>query len=498
MSSKNTSVSINVFPTLDYIELVQFDGKTGELDKATSLPCQFDITTRQMVDRDQMAQTIRDLYNLNRVPLATPTVLVLPSFFTREIELPSEFSRDELRFALVSEAERFYIFKKVEPQIDWINLDESRLLYSAFPKPEIEKYTQIFQELHIPLIGIEMSYFSMIRGLIITGVISGDDIANRMRWCLLTLNDHSFFASIQEGLKIQKSTEAPLSVSAEDDETAISEVQQDFSSFVANESFDRLILVNNSHTLNSERIVGMLSNSAELILIEQNGLTLRSRNASEGQFPCSLEALGGIFHRQFPELSGMNFMSDIGEDVASIMHYRKAAVKLLLIANGAIFVLCLVLWGILSLIVWQKEQEALVLAKESGKLEGMANTQQLLEVDRKKFIKQIVDQNAKTNNFMVKLGSATPQDVWMEKVQLEADQPDHILHATLEGKALALDQVNQLLQSLNSAISDTVLEITNAAPATSAEGQAYFTWGIKNKGSAPNTSAPAVTPPGGP
>jgi Tfp pilus assembly PilM family ATPase len=160
MSLKKLPVAINVFPSLDYVELVQFDEKTGEIEKASALPCSFDTAARQMSDRDQMMQTIRDLFSMNRIPYTTPAVLVLPSFFTREIELPAEFSKDELRFALVSEAERFYIFKKSEPQIGWINLDEARLLYSAFPKAEIEKYMKVFQELRIPLLGIELSYFS--------------------------------------------------------------------------------------------------------------------------------------------------------------------------------------------------------------------------------------------------------------------------------------------------------------------------------------------------
>ena len=163
MSSKKLPISINVFPTLDFVELVQLDPKSGQLEKAVALPCQFDPLTRQVTDRDAFLQTIRDLYSLTRIPLNTPAVLVLPGFFTREIELPAEFKKDELRFALVSEAERFYLFKKSEPQIDWINLDSHRLLYAAFHKNEIEKYQKIFQELRIPLLAIELSYFALLR-----------------------------------------------------------------------------------------------------------------------------------------------------------------------------------------------------------------------------------------------------------------------------------------------------------------------------------------------
>jgi hypothetical protein len=485
MSSKKLPVSISVFPTLDYIELIQFDEKTGEIEKATSLPCQFDPATRQMVDRDQMMQTIRDIYTVNRVPSGTPVILVLPSFFTREIELPAEFSKDELRFALVSEAERFYIFKKLEPQIDWVNLDENRLLYSAFPKTEIEKYVQIFKELHIPILGIELSYFSIMRGLVATGVIGGDEIARRERWCLLAISDTSMYASIQEGMKIQKTTDAPLSAASEEDQAVIDEIHQDFESFISNEQFDKLVLVNNSRSLDSDRILGGLSSVTNLILVEQNAVTLRSRGSDTGQFPCSLEGIGGVFYQQFPELPSLNFLPETGEDLVGIMQYRKLAFKWLLIGNGALFLLCILIWGLLGLINWQKEQEAKSLAEQAGELGASANPAQLVEVDRKKYIKQVVDQNVVINNFAVKVGnSLKDNNVWLEKVELSLTKPEEPIQIALEGKAIQLDPVNQLVQGLNNGLEGATLEVANAAQATSPDGQSYFTWVIQNKGAA--------------
>ncbi len=483
MSSKKLPVSINVFPALDYVELIQFDERSGEIEKVSALPCQFDAVTRQMGDRDLMVQTIRDLYNMNRIPFNSPAVLVLPSFFTREIELPAEFSREELRFALVSEAERFYVFKKAEPQIDWINLDESRLLYSAFPKAEIERYMKIFQELRIPLLAIELGYFSMLRGLVATGAVS-TEVENASRWCALVISDNSFFACIQDGVKIIRTADAPLSVTEDDDQSTIQEIHQDFETFTEHEVFNKLVVVNNSNRINSDDLLCRLTNVANLILIEQNGKTLKSRGSMEAQFPCSLEGLGGVFYKQFPEMSGLNFILESGEDVAGIMYYKKEAIKWLLVCNGVVFLVCLLILGVLSLITLQKDQERDMLSKRASQLGASINAEQLNDVNRKKYIKKVVDQNVKVNNFLVKLGSIVQKDIWLETVQVAVAKADQPLLVQVDGKALNLDQVNSMLTPLNNNLQNGDLEVANAAQATSADGQAYFTWSIQNKAAA--------------
>lgn len=492
MSSKKLPVSINLFPTLDYVELIQFDDKTGEIEKTASLPCEFDPASRQMTSRDQMAQTIRDLYNMNRIPFNTPAVLVLPSFFSREIELPTEFTKDELRFALISEAERFYIFKKVEPQLDWINLDDSRLLYSAIPRTEIEKYMQIFQELRIPLVAIELSYFSIMRGLVATGAVS-EEIDAAQRWCLLVISDTTFFASIQEGFKILKTTDAPLSVTADDDFSAVTEIQQDFESFSETEAFGKLIVVNNSSRISGDALLGKLSFQGHLILIEQNALTLRSRGAAEAQFPCSLEGIGGVFYTQLPELPRMNFLLETGEDVVGIMHYKKQAFNWLLIANAGVFVLSLVLWGLLTLVVWQKDLQKDEVTKQANQISASSDPEKLNDVNRKKFTKKIVDQNVQINNLLVKIGGGVQNDVWLDKITVNADTLDQPLQLNVEGRALNLSQVDDLKNNLNTSLPSKDLEVSNAAQATTQDGQTYFTWTVQNKAA---TAAAAATQEG--
>jgi hypothetical protein len=481
MSSKKLPVCINIFPSLDYVELVQCDEKSGEIEKASSLPCQFDQANRQMGDKEQMVHTIRDLYSLHGLSLNTPAVLVLPSFFTREIELPAEFSKEELRFALVSEAERFYVFKKNEPQIDWYSLESDRLLYSAFPKPEIEKYMQVFQELKIPLLSIELSYFSVLRGLVSSTSAVSQEIENNERWCLLVISDNGFFASVQEGVKITKTMDAPLSASDEDENAAIQELQQDFETFSDMETFTKLILVNNANRINSEALLSRLSYQGNLILIEQNMLTLGSRGSQDGQFPCSLEGIGGVFYTKFPEFPRMNFLLESGEDIVGILEYRKRAFAWLLIANAAVFFLCLLAWAVMALMIWQKDQERESITRQIAKLGASGQPAQLQEIQRKQYIKKVVDQNVKVNNALVRLGSSISPQVWLEKIQIDAANLEKPLIISIEGRSTELEQVKTLRDSLIESLQGSELEVANPNQAASADGQSYYTWTIQNK-----------------
>jgi len=497
MSSKKLPVSINVFPTLDYVELVQIDPKTGQLEKAASLPCQFDPLTRQVTDRELLLQTVRDLYNMSRLPMSTPAVLVLPGFFTREIELPAEFRKDELRFALVSEAERFYLFKKSEPQIDWIHLDDIRLLYAAFPKAEIEKYQKVFQELKIPLLSIDLSYFAALRGLVATGAIQ-EEIDSGSRWGLMIISDSTFFVSIQNGPKILRTTDAPLSVGGDEAHAVVEEIQQDYEAFIEDDQLTKLIVINNSNLPGLEDALRRLNLSPSTIFIEQNAATLGSRGATEGEYPCSLEGLGGVFYKQFPEMPELNFLSDSGEDVAGIMHYRSLAIKWLAIGNGLLFFLCLALWGIFALLTISKDHQREEISQKASKLSGSLDVSRLGEIKRKKFVKSVIDDNVTINNFLVTLGTQVKNDVWLDKIELTTTGISQPLSVKLEGRTTSnLDEVNKLPTALNSVLKNTPLEVSNAAQDNSTDGQTLFTWTIQNQGAASTTNAGPTPQAGG-
>lgn len=489
MGSKKATVCVHVFPSLDFVEIIQLEPTEGAIEKATSLPAAFDQTTRLIEDSDQMGRVIKDLYDANRISLNTPTVLVLPSYFTREIDLPPDFSDDELRLTLTSEAERFYIFKKNDPHVDWLKLNETTLLYSAFPKIEIERYARIFQNNRIPLVGIELNYFSILRGLVATGAIA-DEIASNTKWCLLVVSDFAFFGAVLCGEKIEKTVETPLSVSATDEMSKISEIKQDFDSFLGLEMLNKMILVNNATQLSSDGLIRSLNFQEQVIIIEQNGSTLRSRGELNGIYPCTLEAIGGALRWQFPDLPAMNFIPESAEQMAALQGTRDVLQKFLMIGNGIAVVLCLLLWGVFSLLLWGKTMDNQQLHQSLSSIKSSQGN----EVYRKIFIKQDVDQNVKANNLIVKLGSLIPNDVWITDITLDLQSKRNSQLLEVKGGSLIPELVNQYLNDLNRELKRSDLEVAKADLATSDDGQSFYDWVIKSKDT-PNTPSGQASPP---
>ncbi len=480
MSSAKYPVCLNVFPTLDAIELIQLNDQTGEIEKASSLPCAFDKLSRQLDDPERMAQTIRDLFNSNKIPFNTPTLMVLPSFFTRDIELPAEFQSEETRFALISEAERFYVFKKLEPHIDWIKLDETRVLYSAYPKAEIEKYMQVFEELRIPLVAIELSYFSIIRGLVATGSIS-EEIDENKRWSLMVINDNSFFCAMNEGLRILKTLDAPLSVSAEEEDAILQEIHQDFEGFTSLENFDKLVLVNNALGINTDKLITELNFNGQMVVVEQNHQTLKTRGGPEAQFPCSLEVIGGVFYNEFGDLPRMNLKVGSGEDMVTILNLRQNLFKVFMVVDVAVLLLCGLIWGIMQMMVMGKDAEVQNLAKQAVELGSGQTVEERSNVQRRLFVKKVADLNTSINDFVVKLGASVGEGVWLDTVDIRVDPIQGTQEIKVEGKSLSPEPIDLLKNELAQSLKRDDLEVGQLDRANGSDGQASYTWVIQTK-----------------
>lgn len=480
--AKNTAVCIHVLPSLDHLEIIQLDLKhQNNVEKSSSLPGTFDQNTRLIPDIDQLGQNIKDLYDAARIPINTPTVLVLPSFFTRETEMSSETGKEELRLNLTAEAERFYIFKKNEPQVDWVKLNDNKILYTAFPKSEIDKYVEIFQANRIPLLAIELNYFSILRGLVASGAIN-DEISRRQNWCMLVIADYTFFSAICEGGKIQKTIEAPLSIGMSDELTAIAEIKQDFERFIDQQALSKLIVINNSERIATDVLVGRLAIQEQVLVIEQNSKTLRSRGELNAAYPCSLEAIGGALYNKFPELPSANLMPEVTVDLVAIMDMQQLFTKGLVALNVVALLLCAAMWGLFSFFVMTKEGEVKSVTEKIANLETGQTSEEVL---KKRFIKRELDQNQAINNVMVKIGTLIPNELWLEGFTLGLNPSLKKIGLELQGGALSPEMVEQYNNELRGASKLEDLDVTSVELSHGEDGQSHYSWMIKTKNTPP-------------
>jgi hypothetical protein len=478
MANKKAVICIHVFPALDYIEIVQLDSKQGNIDKAASLPGAFEPVTRQIADTEQLAQVLKDLYEGNRISLNTPAVLVLPSFFTKEADVPVEFSDEERRMTLLSEVERFYIFKKNEPHLDWVNMTGTRVLYSAFPKLEMERYFQIFQDNKIPLVAIELNYFALLRGLAASGALA-DELSQNQTWGLLVVSDYNFFGAIVQGSTFVQTVESPISGGANEELAAINEIQQDFDEFLLSTSLTKLVLVNNSERLDSEMLTNRLSYQDQVLVIEQNQRTLRSRGEMNAPYPCSLEAIGGCLYPKYDDLPKANLVPEVALEQAALAETKGKLTKILGITCVLVIVLCLGIWGLFSFLIMLKENDIKTITEQTAQLSSGQSTD---EVKEKRFIKKEMDYNRLTNNFVVKVGSAIPDELWVDEVTVELASDTRAQRFHLSGGAMAPDRVDSYLNELKKGANINILEIGKVTLTNNTDGQSFYTWSIETQG----------------
>ena len=188
-----------------------------------------------------------------------------------------------------------------------------------------------------------------------------------------------------------------------------------------------------------------------------------------------------MFYTSFPQIPRLNLLPETGENVEEIDHYRRQTLKWLGISNAVVCLVCLLFWLGLSVLRWGKTQELDRLVKQDARLTQLADSGQFNAIHRKRFVKSVLDRNVRINNLLVRLGRTIPQETWLDKVEISAEDLSKAVLVSLEGKALTLDMVNKMPSQLGEVVPDSDLEVSQAAPLTSPDGQSHFTWRIQNK-----------------
>ena len=87
MNRTKKPISINILSTMDSVELVCLS-EDNDIASAGSVSFGFDASTREIQDVEEFKNALKTLYESNGVPLNSPTNLILPSYLTREFEIP--------------------------------------------------------------------------------------------------------------------------------------------------------------------------------------------------------------------------------------------------------------------------------------------------------------------------------------------------------------------------------------------------------------------------
>lgn len=489
MAKKNAPICINLVSELSHLELLNCDPNSSQfIINADSEEFMFDPATRNMLDDVVRFKLIlKRLYERNKIPLKTPTCLVLPSFFTRQYTLPSDILGEDVKTILTSEAERFYVFKKIDPEVGYSNLGDGKLLYTAYPHKALEEIKAAFSELKIPLISVDCNYTAILRGLTAMGVIQ-EEITNQLKWGMLVFSDYNMFMAIVDGVKIESVTESPLSLHTGEDSGLLQEISNDFQQFFGFEVLSRLIIVNNSLKLSSHQLLDNLAFQGPKQVYDQNEGTLQSRGAQgEGTYPCTLEAIGGTFVKMVGEVPPLE-LTDPEQAAKGISTDDK--INLVSVGLLVLGVLVLILhFGLASMVGYLKDQTTAKTQTIQGEIQSkLAAMAMVPSVKQKLYVKQASFQNINVSNTVTKLGQTLPPDSWLKDVSITAHVNLKDTKITVNGGALTSDPLNTLVKELNTQVKDSSL--TTSVVPKQLGSQQYFEFRISNS---PLTAADSAT-----
>lgn len=502
MAKGNSVICLNFMSSLTTIELLQFNARQGKFLRLDSEEFMLDPATREgLDDAIQLKNTIKRLYDRNKILLKSATCVVVPSFFTRQYAIPSQTPDDEIKTILISEAERFYVFKKIDPDVAYIPIQSGEMLYTAYPKSPLDDLKQVLRDLKIPIMCIECNYTATLRGLVAMGIVQ-EELSKQLKWGMVVLNDYNAFMVMMDGSRIEKTIENPLPIEVSDEAGLINEIRNDFSQFFGFEVLNRIVLINNSVKLSSPNIVEAINYQGQLDVFDQNERTLATRHAPEAPFPCSLEAVGGSVINIVRDISPLNLLNStlereqqMASEKEGLLANPQELVAYALIALGLlIFVGQMGLGAMLGSMQQGEQQKA---AKLQADINTSLNSLAVVpEVKQKLYVKQGHDQNIRFNNILIKAGQALPPDAWLDELVLVSNPDLKSLMVNIRGGAMSSDPLNTYVKEVNSEVGTPGL--TPSVLPKQQDNQRYFEYVLSNSGSADGASQFGNTPAGGP
>ena len=446
---KINPVCINILPSFTKLELVQYDPAAGAFLALDSDEFMFDLATREMVyDQESFRMVIKRLYERNKIPLRTPTTIVVPSFFTRQYAPPEGVDdMEEIEAVLMSEVERFYVFKKVDPKIGFCTIKDNQILYTAYPLVPLQMLEDSFVQLKIPITSIDCNYTAILRGLVAMGLVE-QEVTQQIKWAMVVVSDFSLFLAIVEGMTIEKIMESPLSVQNAEEDVLLNEIGDDFKQFCGYEVLNKVVIINNSEKMYSTRLLEVLDFKGPSDVFDQNSGTLSSLGREESPFPCSLEAIGGTLLKYVPQVSPLNLASPqsayigVDEQQQNIIAGVIAGIGLL------IFLAQFGMTTLLDMLINQENTATQAMETETS--QQLSSQTIVPQVKQKLFVQKALEQNYKISNMMVKLAQSLPPDAWLNSVKVTSSIDLKALTLEIKGGALSSDPLNAFVNDVNS------------------------------------------------
>lgn len=430
---ETSCVSIAFSSDFTKLELVWLNTQTGQIINAGFVPITgFDLSTRMIHNGDALSESMANLLHEMSIPIKVPVSIMLPSFYTRIINIPSGLTEADTASLIAGEAERSVLFKKEEPTIDWVVLDllsqedEVNCLYTAYPTTTLNELLRIVEDvLKLQICAIESNLTAVIKGLLTTGTLQNDD---KIRLVSI-LNEGTSSNLVLQGIHILHVAETPVSLQNIKSEELVHDVQQDISglsSLLTN--CNEVIVIHNNSRVPSELLAQSFANFEEVILVEQTVETIASLGARRAFYPCTVEALGAAMSLEMANVPSLNLLPKSKQLHFLLQGLRRQVLPFAIAGNVLVFLLVLVAYGVLSVFNVTNGIKLGELEKTIAQHQAPSTSPEIYA--EAVWLKRYSDFNVNVVKWLINVQKELPNTLWIDSLSLQQNKGKPFLKLT--------------------------------------------------------------------
>jgi hypothetical protein len=418
---QNGVVSLVFSSDFSRLELVWVNTQSGQIINAGYIPISsIDLITRSVLRPDNFMESVQSLFQELNIPPNLPVTVVLPSFYTRMLGLPSGMHEKDLYALLLSEAERSILFKREAPTLDWLflNVEDAEneyCVYTAYPLSALTALLGIFEQLNINLYSVESNVTAVIKGLISTGTLANDG----QKRLLSIFNETNATNLVLEGANITSLIEAPISSQNINASDLVSDLKQDISTLsVLLQGYNEAIVVHNNSKVSPQLLASAFEQFDEVVLVEQNPETIASLGAKKPLYPCTVEALGATMFRELASFGSLNLLPQERKLEVMVADYRTKILPFAIAANVLVLVLVVSVYGVLSALNFSK---SLSLQEVNQKIINHKAPVVSPEIYAKElWLKRYGDFNVQVVKWLTAVQKELPSTLWLNSLSVKS------------------------------------------------------------------------------
>lgn len=437
VSSTKQIVAVAVTPNIG-LEVAVLDKKSPTVVKYGRQPLEYNISTREIQDYDAFRTALVSLFKELDINTKSNVYLVLPNVHLDFESLPSIIGDEGVNNAILSKAEDFYIFKRVEPVSAWADLvfnnqsDKRLVVYSSFQETAISQIKDIFEDIGATLLGIETSYSAILRGIYFTDA-AGDDVDENVNWNLLLVNSNSYALFAMQGTRLIDYTEVPLAIKTFSYEEAYQAISTSVSQILPNFPAKKLMILSQAEDICAEVLKTQIVFDNEVVTHDCNKysktppINIASSSINEGAAAITFSLIGALAlehtEQKVLQLNVLDKSGISGEAYFSFEFQEKEiyvtkelAQKALMALSGLLALVFAAVFGLFNLLEGQVQKNVKKLKTQTEtirqQVEGINAQSGLMDINS--LIKRTVETNKKVVDFYDSIATDIPQSVWLQ------------------------------------------------------------------------------------